>query len=106
MRALIIAAASLALAGCLTRPVVTTQQISCTALIPSDWKQGVAGIPLPGLDAAVGEVWAAFDGQTGRLDQANGRTRDSIGIVERCEARDALAVKRGSRGFFGRLFGG
>lgn len=106
MKILFIAAASLALAACLTRPVVTTQQISCTALVPSDWKQGVMGIPLPGLDSAVGELWSALDAQTGKLDQANGHTKDAIGIVERCEARDAAGVKRGSRGFFGRLFGG
>jgi hypothetical protein len=37
---------------------------------------------------------------------ANGRTKDAIGIVERCEARDAAAVKQAKRGFFGRLFGG
>jgi hypothetical protein len=32
--------------------------------------------------------------QTGQLDKANGRTRDSISIVEKCEARDAEAVKQ------------
>jgi hypothetical protein len=45
------------------------------------------------------------DAQTARLDQANGRTKDAITIVERCEDRDAKAVKRARRGFFGRLFG-
>lgn len=50
--------------------------------------------------------WISFaDAQTGKLDMANGRTRDAIGIVERCEKRDAEAVKRATRGFFGRLFG-
>jgi hypothetical protein len=64
----------------------------------------VAGAPLPETDT-VGD-WIEFaDAQTGKLDQANGRTRDAIGIVERCEARDAAAVKRASRGFFGRIFG-
>jgi hypothetical protein len=49
--------------------------------------------------------WVAFaDAQTGRLDQANGRTKDAIGIVERCEERDKRAVKRASRGFLGGLF--
>jgi hypothetical protein len=36
---------------------------------------------------------------------ANARTSDAIGIVERCEARDAAAVKHAQRGFFARLFG-
>jgi hypothetical protein len=50
--------------------------------------------------------WIAFgDAQTAKLDQANSRTKDAIGIVERCEARDAAAVKRASRGFLGRIFG-
>ncbi|WP_164513683.1 hypothetical protein [Sphingomonas koreensis] len=39
--------------------------------------------------------WIAFsDAQTAQLDKANGRTADAIGIVERCEARDAEALKR------------
>jgi hypothetical protein len=49
--------------------------------------------------------WVAFaDAQTGKLDEANGRTRDAIGIVERCERRDADAVKRAKRGWLARLF--
>lgn len=77
---------------------------SCSALLPAEWKQGVAPAALPDGDT-VGD-WIAFgDAQTGKLDQANGRTRDAMGIVERCEARDAAALKRARRGFFGRLFG-
>jgi hypothetical protein len=50
--------------------------------------------------------WIAFaDAQTGKLDMANGRTRDAIDIVARCEARDAAAVKRATRSFLGRIFG-
>jgi hypothetical protein len=47
--------------------------------------------------------WVAFgDAQTGRLDQANGRTKDAIEIVERCEDRDAAAIKKATRhGFLG-----
>jgi hypothetical protein len=42
--------------------------------------------------------WVAFgDAQTGKLDQANGRTKDAIGIVARCEKRDADAVKKATR---------
>ncbi|MEQ7873836.1 hypothetical protein ABDK56_07500 [Sphingomonas sp. ASV193] len=65
----------------------------------------MAGAPLPP-DAASAGDWIAFaDAQTGRLDMANGRTRDAIGIVERCEARDRAAVKRARRGWLGRLLG-
>jgi hypothetical protein len=85
-------------------PTVIASGASCSALLPADWKAGVAGAEQPAADT-VGD-WVAFgDAQTGRLDMANGRTRDAIGIVERCEARDAEAVKKAKRGFFGRMFG-
>lgn len=96
--------AALTLAGCAGTPIVTAMPNSCASLLPAEWKQGVAGAPLPDGDT-VGD-WIAFaDQQTGKLDQANDRTKAAIGIVERCEARDAVAVKRATRGFFGRLFG-
>lgn len=83
---------------------MTAQSASCSSLLPPEWKRGVAGADIP--DGNTVGDWIAFgDAQTGKLDQANGRTKDAIGIVERCEARDKEAVRRGSRGFFGRLFG-
>jgi hypothetical protein len=104
MKVPIVAFAMLSLAACAGPPVVTASSASCAALLPAEWKQGVAGAPLPEGNS-VGD-WIAFgDAQTGKLDQANGRTTDAIGIVERCEARDAAAVKRATRGFFGRVFG-
>jgi hypothetical protein len=105
MKGLALASMPLASAACVGGPpIVTTQGAACSTLLPADWKKGVPGAPLPDGDT-VGD-WVAFaDSQTGKLDQANGRTRDSIEIVERCEARDARARQRGSRGFFGRLFG-
>jgi hypothetical protein len=70
------------------QPIVT--------LLPAEWKEGVAGADLP--DGNTVGDWVAFgDAQTGKLDQANDRTKASIGIVERCEARDAEAVKRATR---------
>ena len=57
----------------------------------------MAGAPLPAERSTIGE-WVAFaDAQTGRLDQANGRTRDAILIVERCEAREREAIKKAKR---------
>ncbi len=85
-------------------PIVTTNAANCSTLLPDSWKAGVAGAPLPDGDT-VGD-WIAFgDAQTGKLDQANERTVSAIGIVERCEQRDAAAVKRATRGFWARLFG-
>lgn len=84
-----------ALAGC-AAPTVLAPPNSCSTLLPADWKEGVAGADLPAGDT-VGD-WVAFgDAQTGKLDQANGRTRDTIGIIERCETRDAAAVKKATR---------
>lgn len=103
MRTILVATA-LSLASCAGAPIVTASPSSCATLLPSEWRDGVAGAPLPdGNTVADWEVFA--DAQTGKLDQANGRTKDAIGIVERCEARDAAAVKKATRGFFGRLFG-
>lgn len=83
------------LQGCVA-PTVVTQPNSCASLLPSDWRQGVAGAPLP--DGNTVGDWIAFgDAQTGKLDQANERTKASIGIIERCEARDLVAVKRATR---------
>jgi hypothetical protein len=99
-----ILALSAMLASCAPPTVISTPN-SCASLLPAEWKQGVAGAPLP--DGNTVGDWVSFaDAQTGKLDQANGRTKDAIGIVERCEARDAKAVKKATRGFFGRLFGG
>jgi hypothetical protein len=104
MKTILAASASLALAACAGAPIVTASPSSCAMLLPPEWKQGVAGAPLPEGNT-VGD-WEVFaDAQTGKLDQANGRTKDAIGIVERCEQRDAAAVKRATRGFFGRIFG-
>ncbi len=96
---------TLGLGACVGGPrIVTTNAANCSTLLPDSWKAGVAGAPLPGGDT-VGD-WIAFgDAQTGKLDQANERTTSAIGIVSRCEERDRVAVKRGSRGFWGRLFG-
>lgn len=98
MRLILIA--TLPLAGCSAfstgRPIVTPSSAACSSLLPESWREGVPGAPLPE-GSTVGD-WVAFgDAQTARLDQANGRTRDAIGIVARCESRDAQAVQRATR---------
>lgn len=72
----------------------------CSALLPTEWQKGVAPADLPesakladGHDEA--RPWQrGFVEQTGQLEKANGRYVDAVGIVARCEARDAAAVKR------------
>lgn len=60
---------------------------------------------MPGADLPQGSTvgdWIAFaDAQTAQLDKSNDRTRAAIGIVERCEARDAAAVRKSRRKVLG-----
>lgn len=99
-RSLQLATGALLLSGC-AAPTVLTQSAGCSSLIPSSWSQGVAPAPLPEGDT-IGD-WIAFaDSQTGKLDTANDRTRSTIEIVSRCEARDQAAVKKAARR---RIFG-
>lgn len=85
------------------KPIVTASAAGCSGLLPPEWKQGVEGADLPVGDD-VGD-WVSFaDAQTGRLDIANDRTKSAIGIVERCEARDAKAVKQATKRKFLGIF--
>lgn len=110
----------LAVAACAGSPVIVASPSACSTLLPSEWRRGVEHAPTPEAAPAkpadqsgviawtLNELkkWTGFGvDEASRVDQANGRTVDSIGIIERCEARDKAAVKRGTRGFFGRLFG-
>ena len=83
---------------------MTASAADCASLLPENWKQGVPGADLPPDQSTIGD-WVSFaDAQTGRLDQANGRTKDAIEIVERCEARERKAIERARQGWFRRLF--
>ena len=64
----------------------------------------VEPVPLPSEDATAGELWTAFDGQTGRLDVSNLKRRASLETIERCEARDAAAVERITAPFWQKPF--
>jgi len=86
----------LAVPGCVSGGPIVAAASACSALLPQEWRAPVPGAPLPGSDSAA--EWVSFgDAQTGQLDKANDRTLSSIGIVERCEARDADAVRRAKR---------
>ena len=103
MRRLLLLCVMSGLAACAGGPpIVTASGAGCAALLPVEWRAGVAGATLP--DGSTVGDWVVFgDAQTGKLDEANGRTRDAIGIVERCEARDGEAVRRARRGWLERL---
>ena len=81
-------------------PIVTASDAaSCLDLVPPSWKQGVQPVDLPQGDE-VGDWVAAFDGQTGKLDTANGRLTDSFHIIGTCEERKRAAVKRATRKWY------
>lgn len=99
----LVAAIALSLSACAGAPVVTTTPSSCAVLLPPEWKEGVAGAPLPAGDEIAD--WIVFgDAQTGRLDIANDHTKSAIGIIERCEARDKQAVERATKRRFLGIF--
>lgn len=89
-RALIAAALALALTGCISRPIVSTPPARCASLIPDSWSEGVEAAPVPDtaqltlLDQV--KAWAsAYVAMGGQLEKANGRTADTVTIVQRCE---------------------
>ena len=96
MRLSILLCATLALTACVGAPPIVAPSSACSALLPGEWRTPVPGAPLPAGET-MGDWIAALDAQTGQLDKANDRTLTSIGIIERCEARDAEAVKRARR---------
>ncbi len=55
-------------------------------MTPESYRTPVPGVPLIPPDATLADVGQALDGQTGRLETANGRTADVIAAGERCEA--------------------
>jgi hypothetical protein len=93
---LILPCMALALTACAGGPPIVAASNACSALLPQQWRSPVLGAPLPGSDT-IGE-WIVFaDAQTAQLDKANDRTLAAIGIVERCEARDAAALAASRR---------
>lgn len=90
----------LALPACAGTPLIVATPSACSSLLPTEWLQGVPGAPLP--DGNTVGDWVAFgDAQAAQIDKANDRYVSGVGIVSRCEARDAAAVKRAKPKFLG-----
>jgi hypothetical protein len=115
-RLMLVASLMLAVAACVGSPVIVATPSACSTLLPDEWKKGVEHAPTP--DAAPAKPsdqtgliawtlnelkkWTGFGvDEASRVDQANGRTKDAIGIVERCESRDAAAQKKATHRFLG-----
>lgn len=90
---LLILPALLPLAACVNSGPIVATPSDCAGFIPDAWKQPVPGAELP--EGNTLADWLVFaDAQTAQLDKANDRTLTAIGIVERCEERDRMALRR------------
>lgn len=95
------------LSACVGSPAIIASVSPCSQLLPTEWTKGVAPAPQPesaklddGHDDA--RPWQkGFVEQTGQLEVANDRYSAAVGIVGRCEARDAKAVQRARPRFLG-----
>lgn len=106
-------AGSLALgaAACVSAPPIVAAAGSCPDLLPGEWEKGVEPADAPPeappkpadvkaqLDWTLEQLknWVSFGNESdARLGMANDRYRDAVGIVRRCDARNAKAI-RGAR---------
>lgn len=91
-RLLLPLSAMLSLQACAGAPLIVATPSACSTLLPAEWLAAVPGAPLPST-STVGDLAAFGDAQTAQLDKANDRYVSGVGIISRCEARDAAAVK-------------
>lgn len=83
--------------------IATASDAACSTLLPPEWEEDVPAPDLP-LDDSYGSLAVYADATTGALGVANGIKKAAIGIVRRCEERDARAIKRAKRGALRRMF--
>ncbi len=90
---LILASTPLALSGCVSGRRITIIPPACSSLIGDSLRADTKPVDLPTTEATAGDLWIAFDGQTGKLDDANRVKRGVLETIQRCEARDAEIAK-------------
>jgi hypothetical protein len=103
LRAIAMTLLSAKLASCAPLAVQTDVGSFCSQLVPTAWANGVptADLPVPGKlsdghDDA--RPWQqGFLEQTGQLEKANDRQRDTLQIFQTCEKMKADALKRSTR---------
>lgn len=107
---------TLCVQGCITRPIITTKT-DCTTLVPKHWENGVPHAKLPpkrerepDMDVQkkllftlniLKDTGVFATEQTGNVDKANGRFRDSMHIIRGCIERDKQAVDKSKSKFMG-----
>lgn len=97
MLASILASTALLFCGCAGVPLTVVQPTACSSLIPPTLRADVPPVDLPSTSATAGDLWVAFDGQTGRLDTSNAYRRAILETLAACEARDAETARRLTR---------
>lgn len=79
--------------ACTTVPVVIQPALACSDFIPPSYRQPVQSAPIPQGPLTVGALEDFGDGQTARLDQANGKTKDVEAICDAVDAANKKAAK-------------
>lgn len=100
----ILASTMLVVAGCASGRHTLELPTACSSLVGPSLRADVAPVAMPAADATAGDLWTAFDGQTGRLDTANTNRRAVLEVIEGCEARDAATVERLNAPWWSRPF--
>lgn len=104
-RVLALMSIALAAQGCVGSRVIVPPKSACSTLVPESWEKGVgsAGFPAAGsTDLERLKSWTEFAvEQTARLMSSDGRLKDTIGIIRRCEERDMLALEKARPRFLG-----
>ncbi len=103
LRVIVMTLLSAPIVGCAPLAIQTDVGSFCSQLVPTAWANGVptADLPVPaklpdGHDDA--RPWQqGFLEQTGQLEKANDRQRDTLQIFQICEKMKADALKRSTR---------
>ena len=71
--------------------MIVPPAFSCVKLLDPALRKRVEGVPLPGPNAGMLEMWIALDGQTAGLSVANDKVVSIFTSLELCEAERARA---------------
>lgn len=81
-----------AVTACATYTVTPPPATGCVSRIPPQLRDKVPGVDLP--DGTQGSLEIAFDGQTGRLDQANDEKATVLWICQNYEDEQKASYER------------
>jgi hypothetical protein len=116
-RLTLLAPIALAVTACVQSPPIFAEIPDCSSLVPQGWRDGVGHAAKPAVAAAPRDdslaeqlrhatdslkAWIGFGAaEAGQVEKADDRLTSALGIIERCEARDAAAIRRSKPKRFG-----